>query len=167
MQQEGSADRRAGLMALSYPSRVCLFAVLIAAVYFLGTSLFSAARMKPTFYPIFTSLLHVNGQRELFYYLSIVRWTAHYLEYFGLFMLLVWLLGMRPLAALLLCLLVAAADEGHQYFLPDRTCSLRDLGYDSAGAASAFLITLAASRLRAAPRSEAGVLPERTGRAPA
>jgi VanZ family protein len=158
---------RAGPMRLKWPLRLCLFVAAIAVVYWLGTSLFSAARMKPLFYPLFSSLFHTNAEGPLFHYLSIVRWTAHYLEYFTLFLLLVWLLGLRPLTALVLCVVLAAADEGHQYFLPDRTCSLRDLSFDAVGAATAFVLTIAARRLRTATPPETRTVPERSGQASA
>jgi VanZ family protein len=145
---------------LTWPWRLCLLALALAVVYWLGTSLFSAVRMEPLFYPFFRAMFHVGEPGQLFHYLSLVRWTAHCLEYFALFMLLVWLVGLRPLTALLFCVILAGADEGHQYFLPDRSCSLRDLTLDAAGAATAFILTIAARRLRAAPRLQANAIAE-------
>ncbi len=154
-------------MGLGWPARLCLFTALMAMVYWLGTSLFSAARMEPLVYPLFRSLLHANRPDQLFYYLSLVRWSAHFGEYFVLFMLLVWVLGMRPLTALILCVLLGAADEGHQYFLPDRTCSLTDLKFDAAGAATAFILVAGARRFGAAPHPQTDPVSEQTGPASA
>ncbi|HEV3112795.1 MAG TPA: VanZ family protein [Candidatus Binataceae bacterium] len=106
-------------MRLHWPLRLCLFVAVVAVIYLLGTSLFSAARMEPLFYPFFRSTFHISTPVQLFYYLSIVRWSAHYLEYFVLLLLLVWLVGLRPFTALVLCLLLAFVDEGHQSARPD------------------------------------------------
>jgi VanZ family protein len=149
-----------GLLALAWPVRLCLVILVGALVYWLGTSLFSAARMEPLVYPLFRSVFHVSDAGQLFYYLSVVRWTAHFLEYFVLFMLLVWVMGLRPLTALILCVLLAVADEGHQYFLPDRTCSSWDVKLDAAGAFTAFVLTAIWRRARRAtprvPKSVSG-----------
>jgi VanZ family protein len=139
--------------------KLAILTAVAALVYFLGTSLFSAARMEPLFYPYFRSLFHVSDSGQLFFYLSIVRWTAHFMEYFALCLLLVWIVGLRPFTAMVITVLLAAADEGHQYFLPDRTCSLLDLKYDWAGALIAFLLSLAVTRLRRAARVQMAAAP--------
>lgn len=154
-------------MRLNWRLRLCLFVAVVVLVYWFGGSLFSAVRMEPLFYPFFRSLFHISAPGQLFYYLCIVRWIAHFLEYFFLFLLLVWLLGLRPSIALLLCLLLALADEGHQYFLPDRSFAVFDLELDAAGAATAFVLTIAATRLRAASHPETKVLPEQRQPGPA
>jgi VanZ family protein len=145
---------------MSWQLRMVLFVAALAVIYFLGTSLFSAARMGRLFYPMMKSVFHVSEPHQLFHYLTVVRLTAHYLEYFLLFLLLAWLVGLRPLTALILCLILAGADEGHQYFLPDRTCSPRDLGFDTAGALTAFILTITARRILATPRPDAKLASE-------
>jgi len=162
MEVSQKAARGGGGITLTRPVRLCLLAIVLAVVYWLGTALFSAARMEPLFYPVFRFVLHVNEPEQLFYYLSLVRWTAHYFEYFFLFVLFTWLVGLRPLTALVLCVALAGADEGHQYFLPERSCSLRDINLDTAGAATAFVVTIIAGRLRAAPPLEAKAVAETT-----
>jgi len=157
----------AAAVRLKWPLRLAIVLAVLALVYGLGTSKFSAARMEPLFYPYFRSLLHVSDSNQLFHYLSIVRWTAHSLEYFALFALLLGVIGLRPSTALALTVLVAFADEGHQYFLPDRTFSLIDLEFDAAGAVAAFLLSLAAVRLRAAPRPSVEPAPQHNDRASA
>ncbi len=154
----------AGQIQLVWPFRLCVLAAIIAADYFAGTSLFSSSRMEPLFYPIFRSLFHISEASQLYDYLSALRHAVHSLEYFVLFLLAVWLVGLRPLPALLFCVLLAVADEGHQYFLPDRTCSLRDLNFDTVGAATAWVLTIAARRLRSAPHLQTVVTMPRVDR---
>jgi VanZ family protein len=150
---------------LNLPLRLAILTAIAVLVYVLGTSFFSAARMEPLFYPYFRSLLHVTDSGQLFFYLSIVRWTAHFMEYFVLCLVLVWFVGLRPFTAMVICVALGAADEGHQYFIPDRTCSLLDLKYDWAGALTAFLLSVAAIRLRQAPRLKTNAAPEQQSRA--
>ncbi len=151
MKEGYDAGEQPASVPLGWALRLSLFAAVLAMVYLLGTSLFSAARMQPLMYPFLQSQFHISGAVELFRYQSIVRWTFHYLEYFVLFLSLVWLVGLRPVTALIFCLLLAAADEGHQYLLPDRSCSLVDFSYDAAGAATAFVLVIAARWLQPAP----------------
>lgn len=167
MAENNQPGERLVWMPLGWPMRLCLFAAVVAMVYFLGTSLFSAARMKPLFYPWFRSLFGASTEGQLLYYLSLVRWTGHYFQYFVLFLLLVWVLGLRPLTALIVCLVLSAADEGHQYFLPDRTCSLMDLKLDAAGAATAFILIAGSRRLRATSALQTDPVSEQTGPASA
>jgi len=89
---------------------------------------------------------------KLFLYDSYIRWTAHYLEYFVVFLFLVWALRLRPLTALVIAVALAVADEGHQYFIPDRTCSVFDIKVDAAGAATAFILTVTIRFLRGSSR---------------
>jgi len=89
---------------------------------------------------------------QLLVYDSFIRWSAHYLEYFVLLLFLVWALPLRPLTALIIAVTLAAADEGHQYFLPDRTCSLFDIEVDAAGAATAFILMITIRFLRGPSR---------------
>ncbi len=167
-ERSNAAVFAAATIRLGWPLRLCLFGVVAVIVYWLGTSLFSAVRMEPLFYPIFRSVLHVTGDEKLFFYLSLVRWTGHFLQYFVLFLILLWALGLRPLTALIVCVLLSLADEGHQYFLPDRSCSLLDIKLDAAGAATAFILVAAVRRIRlAAPRVAAGPVAERAGSASA
>jgi VanZ family protein len=163
----GEPGQRNGLPTLSWQVRLCVMIAVGALVYWLGTSWFSAKRMEPLFYPYFRSLLHAQTPVELFHYLSIVRWTAHFMEYFVLFLLLAWLVGLRPLTALILCTVLALADEGHQYFLPDRTCSPLDIKLDVAGAFTAFVLTLIVRRLRRTAAQPAKPVAEATRQASA
>lgn len=79
----------------------------------------------------------------------VVRKCAHA----GVYALLaVWVMGFfqtldlprkrRFLLTLLVCVLYAASDELHQFFVPGRSCQLRDVGIDSAGAAAGAALWL-------------------------
>jgi len=63
--------------------------------------------------------------------------------------------GRRIIWVLLACVAVGAADELHQYFVPNRTSALRDVGLDALGAAAGTLVYLATHALviRLSPRS--------------
>jgi len=62
------------------------------------------------------------------------RKLAHFIEYGVLY----WLLVRGPMAerrgwALLICVIYALTDEGHQIFVPGRGPSLFDVGLDASG----------------------------------
>ncbi|MGO9057872.1 MAG: VanZ family protein [Candidatus Binataceae bacterium] len=132
--------------------RPLLLIAVMSSIYFLGTSLFSAARMRLLIDPSLSAFLHLEPGSQLLYFDYLIRWTAHYLEYFVVFLLLLWTLRLRPRTALILAVALAAIDEGHQYFIPDRTCSLFDLKLDAAGAATAFILASGFRFLRGASR---------------
>lgn len=72
----------------------------------------------------------------------IVRKTAHFCEY--ALMGFLWYLWLRekkgaPFLALGASALYAGSDELHQYFVPGRSCELRDVLVDSCGAAAGIL----------------------------
>lgn len=84
----------------------------------------------------------------------VVRKCAHA----GIYALLaVWVMGFfktfdlgrrkRFFLTLLVCALYAASDELHQYFVPGRSCQLRDVAIDSAGAAISGGIWLLAEHI--------------------
>ncbi len=102
--------------------------------------------------PVLAAIVRGDSGTQLLYYDNFIRWTAHYLEYFVVFLFLVWALRLRPLTALVVAVALAVADEGHQYFLPDRTCSLFDIKVDVAGAATAFLLTITIGFLHGSSR---------------
>lgn len=85
----------------------------------------------------------------------LVRKNAHFIAY-----LILGLLSLRafkregltgvPLfsLSLLICVLYASSDEYHQLFVPGRSCQLRDVLIDSAGATTGLLIVKGISGLR-------------------
>ena len=81
----------------------------------------------------------------------LVRKAAHFTEYGILFWLLVrGPMEQRPYLALMLCVVYALTDEGHQVFVPGRTASLYDVALDSTGALFSHFLTTAISRTRLA-----------------
>ena len=102
--------------------------------------------------PVLGAIVRGDSGTQLLFFDNFIRWTAHYLEYFVVFLFLVWALRSRPLTALVIAVALAVADEGHQYFLPDRTCSLFDIKVDAAGAATAFILTVTIRFLRGSSR---------------
>jgi len=135
-----------------------IFAALIAVTYLLGTSLFSHARSAALVQWALNALHYGGSSNRIKMFNNWLRWSAHYLEFFLLFLILaVWPLQIRPLPALLLCVLLAAADEGHQYFVPDRSCSPFDLELDSAGVVTAFVLAVSVRRLRGRSRADTAI----------
>lgn len=132
--------------------RPLLFIGVASLVYFLGTSTFSAARMQLLVDPHLRSVFQIDSAGQLLQYIYRIRWAAHYLEFFVVFLFLVWALRLRPLTALVITVAMGAADEGHQYFIPDRTCSLFDFKLDAAGATTAFILLIATRFLRGSSR---------------
>jgi VanZ family protein len=133
--------------------RLLVFVAVVALIYFLGTSLFSNPKSAAL---VRWTLEHLSGHSsnyQIAIFNNWLRWTAHYLEFFVLFLMLaVWPLRLRPLTALIFVVALGAADEGHQYFIPDRSCTLFDFELDAAGAVSAFILTLTLRRVRGSPR---------------
>lgn len=80
----------------------------------------------------------------------LVRKTAHFTEYFvlGLFLSLFWKrtkiicnrIFFRGFLSWLIGTVYAVSDEVHQYFVPGRSCEVRDICIDSAGVLVGVLI---------------------------
>ncbi len=84
-----------------------------------------------------------------------IRKGAHMSVYFVLSLLLFDALSAfslsgkkRYISAFLIAVLYSLSDELHQYFVSGRSCELRDVLIDSAGALAALLLTKGISRLR-------------------
>jgi VanZ family protein len=142
-------EQRPNLAGAFFHSPALAFAVLIALVYFWGTALFSYEHSTQAIRWILNAIRHGGSESQVTFLNACLRWSAHYLQFFMVFLALaVWPLRMRPLSALIVTLTLAAADEGHQHFVPERDCGLFDLELDWAGAASAMLLVLAIRRWR-------------------
>lgn len=78
---------------------------------------------------------------EIFWWDFIIKKTAHILEYGILFFLLVRAQAEKPnwLLAFLFCVFYGMTDEYHQSFVPGRTATIRDIGFDTLGALLSFL----------------------------
>lgn len=75
-----------------------------------------------------------------------VRKTAHFSIYFVLGLLVSGALRdetidwKKVLTALVICFIYACSDEFHQYFVPGRSCSFRDVCIDTCGALVGILL---------------------------
>lgn len=97
-------------------------------------------KILSTFYPGFDDMTE-EQQQELLSHFNI-RKIAHFVAYFvlGILMFNIFViykkfsLLVRGLFSLICCVAYAAGDEIHQYFVPGRSCELRDVFIDSSGA---------------------------------
>ncbi|MDI9513037.1 MAG: VanZ family protein [Bacillota bacterium] len=94
---------------------------------------------------------------------SLVRKTAHFLLYFVLACLLYIAAYFNVRSRIktivisgLVSIAYAITDEIHQYFVPGRSCELRDVLIDTSGAVLAILCCLAIGALYRAKRKEKG-----------
>lgn len=104
-------------------------------LFFLSTSLFSAANTSKIIIPILHWIAPAAAAATLEFVHGLIRKSAHFTNYGILFWLLIRgpMTG-RPYAALGICVMYAFLDEGHQIFVPGRTASLYDVALDSSGA---------------------------------
>jgi VanZ family protein len=110
----------------------------------LSTEPFSAANTHRYIDPVLRYLFPNITRAELFFAHTVIRKTAHFLEFFILGCLTYWACrrGRAPrwraawmLQALGLAIAYSVADEAHQAFVPKRTFALTDSAVDSLGAA--------------------------------
>ena len=107
----------------------------VATLFFLSTSLFSAANTARFIEPILRWIWPSASRSSISLTHGLIRKTAHFCNYAALFWLLIrGPMAGRPYAALALCVAYAMLDEGHQIFVPGRTASLYDVALDSSGA---------------------------------
>ncbi|MGD0120247.1 MAG: VanZ family protein [Candidatus Binatus sp.] len=115
-----------------------------ALIFTLSTSAFSAGNTAKVIDPILRWSIPGITAATVEVCHMLVRKTAHFTEYGILFWLLVrGPMKDRPYLALLLCVLYALSDEGHQIFVPGRTASLYDVALDSTGALFSHFLTTA------------------------
>ncbi len=114
-----------------------------ALIFCLSTSAFSASNTAKVIDPILRWMLPGISAAALDVGHMLVRKSAHFGEYGVLFWLLIrGPMAERPYQAVMLCVVYALTDEGHQLFVPGRSASLYDVALDSSGALfSHFLIT--------------------------
>jgi len=106
-----------------------------AVIFVLSTSAFSAANTARIIDPILLWLFPRLAGPAADVAHALIRKAAHFTEYGILFWLLIrGPMEGRPYAALMLCVVYALLDEGHQAFVPGRTASLYDVALDSTGA---------------------------------
>ena len=119
-----------------------------ALIFTLSTSAFSAANTARIIDPILRWLLPAITTASVEVCHTLIRKAAHFTEYGVLFWLLVrGPMAQRPYLALMLCVVYALTDEGHQAFVPGRTASLYDIALDSTGALFSHFLTTAIAEL--------------------
>ena len=115
-----------------------------ALIFTLSTSAFSAGNTAKVIDPILRWSIPGITAATVEVCHMLVRKCAHFTEYGILFWLLIrGPMKDRPYLALLLCVLYALSDEGHQIFVPGRTASLYDVALDSTGALFSHFLTTA------------------------
>jgi VanZ family protein len=113
-------------------------------IFTLSTSAFSAANTSKVIDPMLRWLIPGITAASVDVCHMLVRKAAHFTEYGILFWLLVrGPMAQRPWLALMLCVVYALTDEGHQVFVPGRTASLYDVALDSTGALFSHFLTTA------------------------
>ncbi len=119
-----------------------------ALIFTLSTSTFSAVNTAQIIDPIVRWIVPGIAAAAVDVCHMLVRKGAHFTEYGVLFWLLVrGPMARRPYLALLLCVLYALSDEGHQAFVPGRTASLYDVALDSTGALFSHFLTTAIAEI--------------------
>jgi len=134
----------------SEPAPLCQWIPVVlwgALIFILSTSAFSPANTAKIIHPML--LLPGITPASVDFCHRLLRKVAHFIEYGVLFWLLVrGPMARRPYLALLLCVVYALTDEGHQAFAPGRTASLYDVALDSIGALFSFFLTTAIAEMR-------------------
>ncbi len=119
-----------------------------ALIFMLSTSAFTAANTSRIIDPILRWLLPGITAASVDLCHNLIRKAAHFTEYGILFWLLVrGPMARRPYLALMLCVVYALTDEGHQAFVPGRTASLYDVALDSSGALFSHFLTTAIAEI--------------------
>ena len=110
-------------------------AAWVVVNFIFSTSYFSASQTASVIKPILRFLFPHADPPTIDTLHALIRKLAHFAQYAVLF----WLLARKPMRgrpalALLVCVMFALMDEGHQMFVPSRTASLLDVGLDFSGA---------------------------------
>lgn len=107
-------------------------------------------KLCETFYPKFGHISAEKQETIISSFQFIARKSAHFLIYvvLGNLSLLAVIsykglkFSVRPFIAAAVCLAYAASDEFHQYFVPGRSCELRDVCIDFSGGVTGILLLL-------------------------
>jgi len=129
--------------------------VWAAVIFFFSTEELAAEHTGPWLEAIVRVFLPSLSPRTFEVLHTILRKLAHVAEYFVLALLIDrgWRRGSRlrprwaPAAAFVVAALYSLTDEWHQSFVPSRTASLFDCGFDSVGAAIAAKVRSARAYL--------------------
>ncbi len=122
-------------------------------ITFFSTGWFSAAQTERVAVPVLHWLFPGASPDTLLFLHHVIRKSMHVLVFGILGLLLYRGMGDTPggravafACALLLTIGFAGLDEFHQSFVPDRTPSVRDVGWDGIGATIALTLRLLISR---------------------
>jgi len=119
-----------------------------AVIFTLSTSAFSAGNTGRIIDPLLRWMIPGISAAAVDVGHMLVRKAAHFTEYGILFWLLIrGPMARRPYLALMLCVVYALTDEGHQVFVPGRTASLYDVALDSTGALFSHFLTTAIAEI--------------------
>jgi VanZ family protein len=136
-----AAPRSLWSEALPYWAVVVAWMLVISLM---STEPFSATNTNRYIDPVLRYWFPTITRGELLFAHTVIRKTAHFVEFFILGCLTYWACrrGRAPrwrtawmLQALGLAIAYSVADEAHQAFVPNRTFALTDSGVDSLGAA--------------------------------
>ncbi len=118
-------------------------------IFWMSTAMFGAQNTSSIIEPILRFLMPSISHRELEHLHFLIRKLAHLTEYFisGLLLFRAFRGGSDEhhawrwaLYSFLVIVLIAASDEYHQSFIPDRTSSIFDVGIDTVGGIAALAI---------------------------
>ena len=124
-------------------------ALWMAFIYWMSTDTFSSENTSLFIEPAIRLLLPTATPEQVNLYHAIIRKAAHVFEYFILGCLLFrafradsskswsW---QWPLLAVVVLALWAGSDEFHQWFVPSRGASIKDVGIDVAGGVLAQIV---------------------------
>lgn len=129
MSTSGNTSRWIGLLAW------------IGVIFWFSTDSFSSAGTSRFLVPALQFLFPFFSPDQLEIAHAICRKAAHVLGYFILGVLAWRAISSAPLS-LALVLAVAAGDEFHQSFVPSRTGTWMDVGYDLVGGMTGLLLML-------------------------
>lgn len=85
---------------------------------------------------------------DFFFWDFVLKKIAHVSEYAVLYALIFRSTGGKWATSYLLTAIYAASDEFHQYFVPGRTATLLDLGFDASGANIALYLLWKLKQIR-------------------
>ncbi len=156
--RDGAAPPR---RSLAIASGWLAAALCVGAILTLGSPIFSYVRTGAIIEPILRAIVPDASANAIAGWHVSIRWSAHFLEYAGLFLALS--LGPmrgRPLLAFGACLALASLDEGLQLMTISRSGKISDVALDASGPAAMLGLALpywegCAWRRRILPRKSA------------
>ena len=126
---------------------ICLaIFIMIVVFYFSAQPAAKSTEMSDPFVVFIMEKIHIGDAEKMAdFWQFAVRKSAHFYIYFLLGNMVIlscknFKLKLYPVFAAVVCLLYAVSDEIHQYFVPGRSCELRDIMIDFCGALLPIII---------------------------